>query len=871
MTLAELVRQHGAELLGRHHPQARFPLLLKFLDAARTLSVQVHPNDAQAARLDPPDLGKTEAWVVLAAEQGATIYAGLRPGVDRPSLAEAIRQGRCQEVLHQFQPKVGDCVFLPAGTVHALGEGLLVAEIQQASDTTYRLFDWNRVGPDGKPRPLHVEQALEVIDYGRGPVRPQRPESTGRPGIERLVSCDKFVLDRWQFDTLLPVGGDQRCHILVVLEGAVSIEGDPWPARLSGDKRSCCRLLWARSDCGRRAKPPCWTPICRDPVEQPSSLASVTSFPHDAQRVQPEEPLQRTTQHLAAKYLMHVCRTCRSSSVAVGCTGVADSSLTKWSRRLVAAGRPWGRHQRGQGGPIIGQGGLVVKKSRRMDVRDVPPGDDGRLPKLGPAQLGPSRHGRDSTEAGRAVRPISRERHRPDDRRRPSAGLSVSAAEVQRARWFLWNPWQRERRQGQLVGRPPVGQGTFGLSSVIARPRPCRNGPNGSRPGPTESCHVCAIAQEKASACQGPSLGQETLRAQRRVQERPARQGVCRRPGRRGGEARRCRQGSRPGRLATGDRDRRPRRIPRRNPWPDQAGVVGQARIGGQATCFDRQTHRGQEAFARPAFAASLAGAGFQPGRLIGGQFAAAAAEGAGRRGAGSRRQCEELIIAGRVEVDRQVVTELGTRVDPAGRNSGVDGVPLPRPKLVYYAVNKPDGVVSTNRDPAGRPRVIDLVPRRGRGCSAVGRLDLHSEGLILVTNDGELANRLTHPRYGVEKTYRVLVAGRPTTRSWPSCARACTWPKAWPGPSASRSSAPQGEHGPGDGAARGRNREIRRILAEVGHKVLRLMRIAVGPVRLGDLAPGECRLLTHDEVEALAKPPESASRNDAGRGARRT
>ena len=108
MTLGGMVAERGVELLGRHHPQKRFPLLLKFLDAARTLSVQVHPNDAQAALLDPPDLGKSEAWVVLAAEPGGTIYAGLKPGVDRASLAEAIRQGNCQELLHRFEPEPGD-------------------------------------------------------------------------------------------------------------------------------------------------------------------------------------------------------------------------------------------------------------------------------------------------------------------------------------------------------------------------------------------------------------------------------------------------------------------------------------------------------------------------------------------------------------------------------------------------------------------------------------------------------------------------------------------------------------------------------------------------------------------------------------------
>jgi mannose-6-phosphate isomerase len=225
--LGQLVRERGEELLGRHAPQARFPLLMKFLDAARSLSVQVHPNDAQAARLDPPDLGKTEAWVVLAAEPGSTIYAGLRPGTDRRQLADAIRRGACEQLLHSFQPKPGDCVFLPAGTVHALGQGLLVAEIQQSSDVTYRLFDWNRLGSDGKPRALHIDEGLAVVDYATGPVNPRAPQPTERSWVSRLVQCEKFVLDRWEFDSDRTIGGDQRCHIVCVLQGAVEIEGDP--------------------------------------------------------------------------------------------------------------------------------------------------------------------------------------------------------------------------------------------------------------------------------------------------------------------------------------------------------------------------------------------------------------------------------------------------------------------------------------------------------------------------------------------------------------------------------------------------------------------------------------------------------------------
>ncbi len=226
-TLRELVAQRGAELFGRHHPQRQFPLLFKFLDAQRALSVQVHPDDQQAARLDPPDLGKTEAWVVIHADPGSLIYAGLRHGVDRPALQAAIDSDATESCLHRFPVQAGDCVFIPAGTVHALGAGLVVAEIQQASDTTFRLFDWNRLGADGKPRPLHIQAGLDAINFSRGPVAPQQPQPTGSPEVERLVACDKFAIDRRYVRQSSVVGGDQRFHLLAVLSGHVQLDGDP--------------------------------------------------------------------------------------------------------------------------------------------------------------------------------------------------------------------------------------------------------------------------------------------------------------------------------------------------------------------------------------------------------------------------------------------------------------------------------------------------------------------------------------------------------------------------------------------------------------------------------------------------------------------
>jgi mannose-6-phosphate isomerase len=226
-TLSQLVAEHGEQLLGKHHPQAAFPLLYKFLDAQRTLSVQVHPDDALAAKLTPPDLGKTEAWYILAAEPGSLVYAGLKPGTDRDTLASAIAEGVCENYLHAIPVRAGNCVFLPAGIVHAIGGGLLIAEIQQASDTTFRLYDWNYVGPDGQPRELHVEQGLAATDFAAGPVAVQTPVPTERPHVARLVECDKFVWDRWSFDEPAELRCGGGCHIISVLAGELSVVGDP--------------------------------------------------------------------------------------------------------------------------------------------------------------------------------------------------------------------------------------------------------------------------------------------------------------------------------------------------------------------------------------------------------------------------------------------------------------------------------------------------------------------------------------------------------------------------------------------------------------------------------------------------------------------
>jgi mannose-6-phosphate isomerase len=242
-TLGKLVRERGPELLGRHAPQAEFPLLFKFLDARLDLSMQVHPDDERAARLPVPDRGKTEAWYVVDAAAGSRIYAGLAAGVGRAELAAALRGGRVDEVVHSFPARPGDCVYIPAGTVHAIGAGLLVAEIQQSSDVTYRLHDWGRVGPDGRPRQLHVEAGLEAATR-TGPVDPVRPQPTADPAVHRLVTSTAFLFDEVRPDPAAGgrwrVGGDDACHFLAVLDGNVRL-ADHWGLPPLG--RGSCLLV----------------------------------------------------------------------------------------------------------------------------------------------------------------------------------------------------------------------------------------------------------------------------------------------------------------------------------------------------------------------------------------------------------------------------------------------------------------------------------------------------------------------------------------------------------------------------------------------------------------------------------------------------
>jgi mannose-6-phosphate isomerase len=192
-TLHELVGEFGRDLHGSAPlvgPMGQFPILIKFLDAAQDLSVQVHP-DEEYARAHPGAHLKNEAWFIVQAEAGSRLLKGLRPGVTRESFARAIADGSVESSINSITVQAGDCFYLPSGTVHALGAGILAAEVQTPSDTTFRVFDFNRIDPStGKQRTLHVEEAMKCIDFSN-----RAEVGKSAPGPD-LVKCDYFGIKR---------------------------------------------------------------------------------------------------------------------------------------------------------------------------------------------------------------------------------------------------------------------------------------------------------------------------------------------------------------------------------------------------------------------------------------------------------------------------------------------------------------------------------------------------------------------------------------------------------------------------------------------------------------------------------------------------
>ena len=227
-TIAQLMEQFPEQLLGKLAGRfQRFPLLLKFLDAREMLSVQVHPTVSNANLLPAGETAKTEAWVVLEAGQKSRIYAGLMPGTTAANLRQSLVSGTVPDHLAYFTPKPGDAVFVQAGTVHSLGGDIVVFEIQQNSDVTFRLYDWNHVdAKTGEPRELQVDKAIACINFAQGEVGPTVPvlESTTPVERERLFDCEHFRLWRLRGDFPFVVGASDVARVLVCIEGTGHIE-----------------------------------------------------------------------------------------------------------------------------------------------------------------------------------------------------------------------------------------------------------------------------------------------------------------------------------------------------------------------------------------------------------------------------------------------------------------------------------------------------------------------------------------------------------------------------------------------------------------------------------------------------------------------
>ncbi len=228
-TLADLAAKFGSDLLGTKVTRRisnRFPVLVKLLDCSQWLSLQVHPNDFQAAQLEGAGLfGKTEAWYFLDADEKAEILCGTQPGVTRAEVEKAVRAGSILDHTNSIPVYRGEYVLIPAGTIHALGPGLLVYEVQESSDITYRVFDWNR--PASQGRALHIEQSIQVIDPS---IQAKVQPPTNDTAAASLVSCDYFTLEKLVPEkSVISTGlNGETFHALTVIKGQARMVGDGW-------------------------------------------------------------------------------------------------------------------------------------------------------------------------------------------------------------------------------------------------------------------------------------------------------------------------------------------------------------------------------------------------------------------------------------------------------------------------------------------------------------------------------------------------------------------------------------------------------------------------------------------------------------------
>jgi mannose-6-phosphate isomerase len=232
-SLPALQRELGLDLIGQKnhwaHKRDKFPWLVKLLDANRALSVQVHPNDSYALQHENNELGKTEMWVILHAEPQAKIILGVKNGTTPESFKKALQKGQAEAFFHTIPVKTGDHICVPAGSLHAILGGIIIVEIQQNSNATYRVYDWDRVGADGKPRPLHVAKALDVIDFTQTEPSLSPPTLIAEEDgirISRLCANPYFVTERIELDAGANYRGfcsGQTMEIWGALKGRVSV------------------------------------------------------------------------------------------------------------------------------------------------------------------------------------------------------------------------------------------------------------------------------------------------------------------------------------------------------------------------------------------------------------------------------------------------------------------------------------------------------------------------------------------------------------------------------------------------------------------------------------------------------------------------
>lgn len=243
--LRDLMATDREALLGTTaaNEEDRFPILIKYLSATQPLSVQVHPNDKIAKKLGAGDSGKTESWFILRAEPGSLVYLGLQPHVDITDFSTIANGPAIVDALQAWPVKAGQFVHVPAGTLHAIGAGVTLVEVQQNSDATYRLYDWGRVGLDGEPRETHLQQGLLSIHYEQpvsGPVDPVLESDGGDNHFATLVNNEHYRLDYYEVGSHLQLSTDGRAHALVLIHGSVRLwqedvqepyvleQGDTW-------------------------------------------------------------------------------------------------------------------------------------------------------------------------------------------------------------------------------------------------------------------------------------------------------------------------------------------------------------------------------------------------------------------------------------------------------------------------------------------------------------------------------------------------------------------------------------------------------------------------------------------------------------------